>query len=226
MVQKYTHDGSKLLLQIGKRGVFDSSDGTDKGKPLNSNAAQFYMPSSIFVDRGNGDVYVSDGEGRGGNTRVAVMDATGKFLRQWKPEGMETVHCLTMSNDGLVYVCNRDGGKIQVYDKMGNLKKSIETPWKPYTMPADGKLKQSGGAAVAMDFSHDANQSRIYMVNQNTSQIDIYDRQSGKLQSSFGQVGKMAGQFDQAHGIATDSKDNVYVDENRGRRVHKFKVVQ
>jgi hypothetical protein len=225
MVQKYTHDGSKLLLQIGQRGVFDSSDGTDKGKPLNSNAAKFYMPSSIFVDRANGDVYVSDGEGNGGNTRVAVMDATGKFLRQWRPEGMETVHCLTMSNDGLVYVCNRGGGKIQVYDKMGNLKQVIETPWKPYTPPADGKIKQSGGAAVAMDFSHDANQSLIYMVNQNTSQVDIYDRKSGTKLSSFGQVGKMAGQFDQAHGIATDSKDNVYINENRGRRVHKFKIV-
>jgi len=225
MVQKYTHDGKRLLLQIGQRGVFDSSDGTDKGKPLNSDAAKFYMPSSIFVDRTNGDVYVSDGEGNGGNTRVAVMDATGRFLRQWKPEGMETVHCLTMSNDGLVYVCNRGGGKIQVYDKMGNMKQVIETPWKPYTAPADGKIKQSGGAAVAMDFSHDANQSLIYMVNQNTSQIDIYDRKGGKLLSSFGQVGKMAGQFDQAHGIATDSKDNVYVDENRGRRVHKFKIV-
>jgi len=218
MVQKYTHDGSKLLLQIGQRGVFDSSDGTDKGKPLNSNAAKFYMPSSIFVDRANGDVYVSDGEGNGGNTRVAVMDATGKFLRQWRPEGMETVHCLTMSNDGLVYVCNRGGGKIQVYDKMGNLKQVIETPWKPYTPPADGKIKQSGGAAVAMDFSHDANQSLIYMVNQNTSQVDIYDRKSGAKLSSFGQVGKMAGQFDQAHGIATDSKDNVYINEPRPAR--------
>ncbi len=41
MVQKYTHDGSKLLFQIGKKGVLDSTDGTDKGKPLNSNAAQF-----------------------------------------------------------------------------------------------------------------------------------------------------------------------------------------
>src|SRR5690242_10258405 len=40
MVQKYSHDG-KLLLQIGKKGVFDSSDGTAKGKPLNSNAAVF-----------------------------------------------------------------------------------------------------------------------------------------------------------------------------------------
>ncbi|HEY3091986.1 MAG TPA: hypothetical protein VGJ52_02765, partial [Vicinamibacterales bacterium] len=51
MVQKYTHDGSKMLLQIGKKGVVDSSDGTVKGKPLNSAAAIFYMPSSIYVDR-------------------------------------------------------------------------------------------------------------------------------------------------------------------------------
>src|SRR5436309_4036290 len=42
MVQKYSHDGSKLLLQIGNKGVFDSSDGTATGKPLNSNAAQFF----------------------------------------------------------------------------------------------------------------------------------------------------------------------------------------
>ena len=38
MVQKYSHDGSKLLMQIGKKGVFDSSDGTEKGQPLNSSA--------------------------------------------------------------------------------------------------------------------------------------------------------------------------------------------
>src|SRR6266849_6174306 len=107
MVQKYSHDGSKLLLQIGKKGAFDSSDGTVKGQPLNSNAPQFFMPSSIFVDRQNGDVYVADGESRGGNRRVAVMDQNGKFLRQWQPDGMQTVHCMTVANDGSVYVCNR-----------------------------------------------------------------------------------------------------------------------
>src|SRR5262245_56772320 len=32
MVQKYSHDGSKLLLTIGKKGVFDSSDGTEIGR--------------------------------------------------------------------------------------------------------------------------------------------------------------------------------------------------
>jgi DNA-binding beta-propeller fold protein YncE len=80
-VQKYSHDG-KLLLQIGKSGVFDSSDGTDKGKPLNSNAAQFFGPSAVDVDPQNGDVYVADGHGPG-NSRIAVLDKNGKFLRQW-----------------------------------------------------------------------------------------------------------------------------------------------
>jgi len=35
-VQKYSHDGSKLLLQIGTRGIVDSSDGTVVGRALNS----------------------------------------------------------------------------------------------------------------------------------------------------------------------------------------------
>jgi streptogramin lyase len=225
MVQKYSHDGSKLLLQIGKKGVFDSSDGTVKGKPLNSKAAQFFMPSSIFVDRQNGDVFVSDGEGAGGNRRVAVMDRTGKFLRQWQPEGMETVHCLTVANDGLVYVCNRQQSRIQVYDKMGNFKKNIDVPWKPYTTPADGKRTETGGSAVALDFSPDANQRLIYVINQNNSQIEIIDRQSGKILSSFGRPGRFPGQLDQPHGIAVDSKGNVYVAENRGKRIHRFKII-
>jgi hypothetical protein len=226
VVQKFTHDGSKLLLRIGKKGVLDSSDGTIKGRPLNSSFAQFHMPSSIFVDRDNGDVYVSDGEGRNSNRRVAVMDRDGRFLRQWLPEGMETVHCLTIGHDGLVYVCNRDNARIQVYDKQANLKRTIELPWTPVTMPADGKIKQFGGATVAIDFSPDPEQTYMFVVNQNNAEIDIVDRKAGKPVSSFGSIGKQPGQFDQAHGIAVDSKGNVYVAENRGRRVHKFKIVQ
>ncbi len=225
MVQKYSHDGSKLLQQIGKKGVFDSSDGTAKGKPLNSNAAQFYMPSSIFVDPHNGDIYVADGEGRGVNRRIAVMDRAGKFLRQWQPEGMESVHCMSMSRDGMVYVCNREASRIQVYDKMGKLLKTIEVPWKPHTPPADGKPKETGGSAVALDFSRDPGQKFIYLINQNSSQIEIIDRQSGKRLSHFGRPGRFPGQFDQAHGIAVDSQGNVYVAENRGKKIQKFKIV-
>ncbi len=225
MIQKYSHDGSKLLLQIGKKGVFDSSDGTVKGQPLNSNAAQFFMPSSIYVDPQNGDVYVSDGESRGGNRRIAVMDHTGKFLRQWQPEGMQTVHCLAVSNDGLAYVCNREGSKIQVYDKMGKFIKNFELPWTPDTPPADGKPKESGGAVVAIDFSKDSTQSMLYVINQNNGVIEIVERETGKILSSFGRVGSYPGELNQPHGIAVDSEGNVYVAENRGKRVQKFRIV-
>lgn len=137
-VQKYSHDG-KLLLQIGKSGVFDSSDGTAKGKPLNSNAAQFFGPSAVDVDPENGDVYVADGHG-GGNTRIAVLDKNGMFLRQWRLHHTdaeknieELPHCMRLSNDGLVYVCDRQANRLQAFDKMGNFKRNIDIPWKNYT---------------------------------------------------------------------------------------------
>ena len=223
-VQKYTHDGRKLLLQIGKKGVVDSSDGTIKGKPLNSNAAIFFMPSSIAVDRQNGDVYVSDGEGAGGNRRVAVFDASGKFLRQWQPQDMDTVHCMALGNDGLVYVCNRNGSRIQIYDKMGVLKRTIQVPWTPVTPPGTGAATAFGGSTVAIDFSPD--QSLIFVINQNNAQIEMIDRATGTIVGNFGRPGNFPGEFNQPHGIAVDARGNVYIAENRGRRIHKFSVAR
>jgi hypothetical protein len=225
MIQKYSHDGSKLLLQIGQKGVFDSSDGTVKGKPLNSDAARFFMPSSIFVDRQNGDIYVADGESKGTNRRVMVLDRNGKFLRQWQPRGMDSVHCMTIAHDSVVYVCNRENARIQLYDKQGTFLKNIEVAWKPVTPGLDGKNKWFGGASVALAFSPDAKQTTMFVINQQNSRVEIFDRASGKQLGSFGHIGKLTGEFDQIHGIATDSKGNIYLAENRGRRVHKFRPV-
>jgi hypothetical protein len=70
---------SKLLQEIGKKGVFDTSDGTSKGTPPNSNAARFTSPASIHVDRQNGDIYVADGESRNGDSRVMGAGREWKF---------------------------------------------------------------------------------------------------------------------------------------------------
>ena len=94
-VQKYSSDGSELLLQIGESGVYDSSDGTREGRPLNSNRAQFFLPASIDVDAETGDIYVADGETPGGNQRIAVLDRNGRFLRQWALRRTEAERDLT-----------------------------------------------------------------------------------------------------------------------------------
>lgn len=225
MVQQYTHDGSRLLFQIGEKGVLDSSDGTAGGEPLNSAAARFFSPSSVFVDPDSGDVYVADGESEGTNRRIKVFDREGAFLRQWEPEGVTSVHCLTMARDGTVYVCNRFGSRIQLYDRMGTPRGEIAVPWEPVTPPEVGDAEQIGGSAVAIDFSPDPEQRWLFVINQNNARVDIIERATGMLLESFGRAGSYTGQFDQAHGIAIDSQGNVYVAENRGRRVHKFRPV-
>ncbi len=224
MIQKYTHDGGKLLQEIGKKGVFDTSDGTSKGTRLNSNAARFTSPASIHVDRQNGDIYVADGEGRNGDSRVMGAGRERKFLRQWRIEGMDFVHCMEIADDGAVYVCNRYGNQIRLYDKMGNLKKTFNYPWKPVTVPADGKIKESDGATVALALSPDAAQTFMFVVNQNNSRIDTVERQTGKILSSLGEIGNLPGQFNQAHSVAVDSQNNLHVVENRDRRIQPIGV--
>ena len=125
---------------------------------------------------------------------------------------------------GLIYVCDRTGSRILVYDTAGRLQRTITVPWTPVTLPADGKPVQIGGSAVAIAFSPD--QRLLFVINQNNARVEIIERASGTIIGSFGRAGTFPGEFNQAHGIAVDSRGHVYVAENRGRRVHKLKPVR
>jgi DNA-binding beta-propeller fold protein YncE len=228
IIQKYSHDG-KLLMQIGERGVVDTSDGSLKGRALNSSHTQFFMPSGLAVDPVNGDVYVADGYG---NSRIAVFDRSGKFLRQWGHQGtreeadagvggafMQVVHCVVMGNDSLVYVCDRQGDRIQVFDKMGNFKNNI---W----VKRGNSLPDNWGTTWWIGFSPDRQQKYMYVDDGGDEQVKILDHASGEVLSSFGRPGHQAGAFTHGHTLAVDSKGNVYVAETEwGRRVQKFKPV-
>jgi hypothetical protein len=243
IVQEYSHDGRELLLQIGKRGVFDSSDGTVMGTPLNSSPSQFFRVSEIGFDPRNGDVYVADGhaKGKGGNNfRIVVFDKSGHYIRQWKlhrsPEeagtaAAPTVHCVRVSNDGLVYVCDRWMNRIQVFDTMGNFRKNIPFAFKVWTpIPAGGTGSRREamlvGSCSSVEFSRDPSQKFMYVINEIDEQIDVVDRASGRLLDSFGRPGHQVGEFMHAHTMALDSRGNIYVGESvEGRRVQKFKLV-
>ncbi len=228
-VQKYSADGSQLLHQIGETGRFDSSDGTRQGDPLNSDNAQFFLPSALDVDPNNGDVYVADGELPGGNSRIAVTNSAGEFLRQWRlqrsPDEADVIqlpHCIRLSDDGLVYVCDRRADRIQVFDKQGVHVKNIDLGFQSLSSTT-GRNSGLRGNAVVLDFSSDADQQHLYVINQNSVAIEVIDRQSGELITSIGNgPGRYPGQFTLPHGIAVDSNGNIYVAEQEGRRVQKF----
>lgn len=229
-VQKYSNEG-KLLLQIGKSGRYDSSDGSRDGRPMNSDGAQFFFPAAIDLDPTNGEIYVADGELPGGNQRIAVLDQEGQFLRQWSLSRTEAEreipalpHCLRLAGD-LVYVCDRQRDKIQVFDKAGRLVRSIDIAFEPMTSPTE-RLSGARGTTVAVAFSPDPDQRLIYVIDQNSGKVIVLERLSGKRLSSFGGgPGHYLGQFILPHGIGVDSIGNVYVAEQEGRRIQRFKAI-
>ena len=230
-IQKYSSAG-ELLLQLGESGSYDSSDGTGEGEPLNSNSARFFLPSAIDVDSRNGEIYVADGELPGGNTRIAVLDKDGVFLRQWslfRLAGEEEIfagpHCLRLANDGLVYICDRFANRIQVFDSEGQLQQIIDVGFDPLTAPI-GRQSGERGNAVVLAFSADAEQRFLYVVNQNSVRVEILDRLSGKVLTSLGDgPGRYRGQFELPHGIGVDSEGNIIIAEQEGRRVQKFNII-
>ncbi len=230
IIQKYSHDG-KLLLQIGKRGLFDTSDGARTGPANNSSHEQFFLPAGIAIDPANGDIYVADGYG---NRRVAVFDKTGKFLRQWGRQATaeetragapgvfsQLVHCIAMGNNGLLYVCDRQGDRVQVFDKAGKFQRNI---WIRTGTPT---LPDPRGTAWWVAFSRDPEQKFLYVMNGRNEQVHILDHASGRILASFGRPGHQLGNFIHGHAIALDSKGNLYVAETDwGRRVQRFKPAE
>jgi hypothetical protein len=233
IVQKYSHDGSKLLLQIGTKGHFDTSDGTINGAPMNSSHELLNLPASVAVDATNGDIYVADGYG---NRRVVVFDREGHFLRQWGRQGtvaevdageggvfLKVVHYVVLGNDGLVYVCDRLGGRIQVFDKMGNFKRNI--------LVQSNTARLTGiGSVCQLSFSPDPAQKYIYICNCGDEEIRIVDHATGRTLGTFGRSGFEAGEFNGLHSIAVDSSGNLVTAEagvvtGGGHRLQMFRLV-
>lgn len=127
------------------------------------------------------------------------------------------VHCVLIGNDGLVYVCDRQGDRVQVFDKMGNFQRNI---WIRTGTPT---LPDARGTAWWAAFSRDPQQKYMYVMNGRNETVHILEHESGKVLASFGRPGHQLGSFIHGHTLAIDSHGNIYVAETDwGRRVQRF----
>ena len=234
IVQKYTHDGSKMLLQIGTKGVMDSADGTATGKGLNASHTSLFKPTQVAVDPNNGDVYVSDGYG---NKRVVVFDREGHYLRQWGRQATQAetdagvggvflspVHCVVIGNDGLVYVCDRLGDRVEVFDKMGNFKRNIRIQSKTAHRT---NSENAVGTAGWVGFSPDPTQKFMYVANGSDNVIHILDRTTGEVLSKLGRPGNQSGDLTDPHSIAVNSQGDIIIGEvPYGGKIQMWRAVR
>jgi DNA-binding beta-propeller fold protein YncE len=138
---------------------------------------------------------------------------------------------VAIGNDGLVYVCDRRGDRVQVFDKMGKFQRNIPVPYEQRSQRqrlGPGHKSQLWGTADWIGFSPDRAQAFIYLLNEDDEQIEVLDRASGNILSKFGRAGHQVGGFTFAETLAVDSKGNIYVAElgaeEAGNRVQKFKA--
>ena len=221
MLLKFTQSG-KFLMQIGK--PWESKGSND--------IANLRLPAKSIVDPKTNELYVADGYG---NRRVIVFDAdTGKYKRHWgaygnKPDDTDLgpfdpnapapkqfrtpVHGVILSNDGLLYVCDRTNNRIQVFKTDGTY---VKETWV-------AKPTLGDGATFDVALSRDPKQQYLYVADGSNMKVHILLRDTLEEITSFGDGGRQPGQFYAVHSIATDSKGNIYTTETyRGQRVQKF----
>ena len=179
-----------------------------------------------------GELFVADGYG---NRRVVVFDAaTGAYKRHWGAYGGapnddkqpnydpaqppsrqfgNPVHCVRVSNDGLVYVCDRQNNRIQVFSRAGEFRHEFRV--EAQTL--------ANGSVWDMVLSHDAAQKYMYVADGANGRIYIVRRADGETVGAFARTGRMAGEFKWIHNLAIDRDGNLYTSEvGFGRRVQKF----
>ncbi|MBM3821231.1 MAG: hypothetical protein FJW14_19745, partial [Acidimicrobiia bacterium] len=192
------------------------------------------------------ELFVADGYG---NRRIIVFDAdTGRFKRMWgafgnaptdappnpanadegergAPQFVQPVHAARVSSDGLVYVSDRGGKRVQVFTIEGTFVSQVFIG-RECRAPECG----NGTTAASTAFSTDPAQRYLFVGNRSQARVMVFDRRTLQLLDSFGRWGSAPGEFGTLHHMAADSKGNLYVTEvtplrPENRRVQKFQLV-
>lgn len=240
-ILKFTRDG-KFLMQIGRSGKNRGSNDTENlGGPaslaIDEQARELYVADGylnhrvIVFDADTGaykrhwgaygrkpdDAYFQNvGERLPGPFNGAVQNENRPS--QYDPAGspppqFRIVHAVRISNDGLVYVCDRTNDRIQVFKKDGTFIREVFV----------AKETLGSGSVWDIAFSPDRAQSFLIVPDGTNQVIRILRRESLSIVGEFGSGGHWAGQFYGAHNIASDSKGNVYITETyEGKRFQKF----
>ncbi|MFQ5880361.1 MAG: peptidyl-alpha-hydroxyglycine alpha-amidating lyase family protein, partial [Dehalococcoidia bacterium] len=196
-VRKFTPEG-RLVMTIGSERQPSPKWG---GKPFN-------RPTHVAVSPTTGELYITDGYG---NSRVHKYTPDGRYLFSWGEPGIDPgqficPHNVVVDEDENVYTADRESHRIQVFNAKGQLQAIWQNIHRPDGICMDGEgnfyIGELGPIPGLDDCPGLGHRLSIYNLD-------------GKLLTRFGdpEEGEGPGQFIAPHGVAVDSRGDLYVGE-------------
>ncbi len=222
VVQKFSPEG-KLLQTLGVRGEMGEDE------------THFNKPTDMAITP-QGDIFVTDGYG---NRRIVHLDKNGNFVKSWgrrgnQPGNFVLPHAIALDSKGLLYVADRNSGRIQIFTQDGELVDLWSNqimPWglsinardeiwvcgsSPHWWTRDGHSPEYKDQ-VFLRYSPDGRVRQMWS-------IPLGDIGSDKNNPDVSRL--KPGEAVGVHCIAQDSKGNLYVGDIYGERAQKFVPVR
>ncbi len=202
-VRKCTTDG-KVVMTLGV-----------PGKPAPFMSGEPFHRCTHTALSPKGEIYVSDGYG---NASVHKFTPDGRLLKSWGESGtgpgqFNLVHNIVTDADGWVYVADRENHRVQVFDGDGR----YETEWRNLHRPCGLYCACGKGTTTPTFFVGELGPGMpVNLAYKNLGpRLSVVDSQ-GKLIARLGGeegAGLEPGRFIAPHGLAIDSRGDIYVGE-------------
>jgi DNA-binding beta-propeller fold protein YncE len=191
---KFTLDGRPLMV-VGERGKASDTGATKDIELPPRSAGPFNKPTEMMVAP-SGDLYVSDGYR---NSRVHRFSSQGALIDSWghpgktEPGEFHLPHSLWVDRQGLVYVCDRENSRVQVFTAAGK----FLSQWRDIHKPTD----------ICFD------SREIAYISEQRPSISVLEK-NGKVLARFDSPS--------GHGLWVDSTGDIYLASVSGKSLTKY----
>ncbi len=205
-----TGDSTVRKLSTDGELIFTLGDPGNPAPPMSGKP--FGRPTHVGINPDNGILYVADGYA---NAHVHTYDPDGNFLGTWGESGtdegqLNIVHNIDIDSNGYVYIGDRENHRVQIFDTNGN----YETQWVNMSRAAAVYIDKRGESDIVYVGEYFAGIGSNAIGTDLGPRVSIYQT-DGTLLARVGResYGDESGRFYSPHGIAVDSKGDVYVAE-------------